>query len=74
MISSIGHQHRIRNRTTTLCALVDLHFKFSGAHPLRDPNSFHFYVHFHQKVPTSGVHTPQMGPRSLWEILDQPLV
>ena len=35
---------------------------------------FHFHIHFHRKVPMSGVQAPQWVHAPLWEILDPPLV
>ena len=34
---------------------------------------FCFRIHFHRKAPTLEVHTPLMGARPLWEMLDPPL-
>ena len=45
------------------------------AHAPHGTQFFRFRIHFHQKVPTSEVHTPPNGcTPPLWEILDPPLI
>ena len=50
--------------------LVDLHTNFPVHASLYVTRFLYFHIHFDPKVPVSEVHTPQMGPRPLQEILD----
>ena len=64
------------NHTDESChiikALADLHAKFSGASPLRDPilSFLHIMLYFQRKVPTSEVHGPKRVHVPLRENLD----